>query len=44
MNKCTEIEERNRMGKPRDLFKKMVDIKRTFPASLGTIKDRNKRD
>ena len=32
------------MGKTRDLFKKMGDIKRTFPVSLGTIKDRNGMD
>ena len=38
---CTEIEEKNRMGKTRDLFKKMRDTKGTFHAKMGTIKDRN---
>ena len=41
---CKEIEENNRIGKTRDLFKKMGDIKRRFPASMGTIKDRNSKD
>ena len=36
-----EIEENNRMGKARDLFKNIRDIKRTFHAKMGTIKDRN---
>ena len=36
-----EIEENNRMGKTRDLFKKIRDTKRTFHAKMGTIKDRN---
>ena len=36
-----EIEEINRMGKPRDLFKKIKDIKGTFHAKMGSIKDRN---
>ena len=36
-----EIEENNRMGKTRDLFKKIRDIKGTFPAKMGSIKDRN---
>ena len=36
-----EIEENNRMGKTRDLFKKIRDTKGTFHAKLGTIKDRN---
>ena len=36
-----EIEENNRMGKTRDLFKKIRDIKGTFHAKMGTIKDRN---
>ena len=40
-NKCKEIEENNRMGNTRDLFKKMRDIKGTFHAMMGTIKDRN---
>ena len=41
---CKEIEENNRMGKTRDLFKKMRDTKRTFHAKKGTIKDRNGMD
>ena len=36
-----EIEENNRMGKTRDLFKKIRDTKGTFPAKMGTKKDRN---
>ena len=40
-NQCKEIEENNRMGKTRDLFKKIRDTKGTFCAKLGTIKDRN---
>ena len=39
-----EIEENNRMGKTRDLFKKIRDIKGIFPAKMGTIKDRNCMD
>ena len=39
-----EIEGNNRMGKTRDLFKKMRDTKRTFHAKMGTIKDRNGMD
>ena len=38
---CKEIEENNRMGKTRDLFKKMRDTKGTFHAKMGSIKDRN---
>ena len=38
---CKEVEENNRMGKTRDLFKKIGDIKRIFHARMGTIKDRN---
>ena len=38
---CKETEENNRMGKTRDLFKKITDIKGTFHAKKGTIKDRN---
>ena len=38
---CKEIEENNRMGKPRDLFKKIRDTKGTFHAKMGLIKDRN---
>ena len=43
-NQCKEIEENNRMGKNRDLFKKIRDTKETFHAKMGTIKDRNGRD
>ena len=43
-DQCKEIEENNRMGKTRDLFKKMRDTKGTFPAKMGTIKDRNCMD
>ena len=39
-----EIEENNRMGKTRDLFKKIRDTKGTFYAKMGSIKDRNGRD
>ena len=39
-----EIEENNRMGKTRDLFKKIRDTKGTFYAKIGTIKDRNSMD
>ena len=38
---CKEIEENSRMGKTRDLFKKIRDTNRTFHAKMGTIKDRN---
>ena len=38
---CKEIEENNRMGKTRDLFKKIRDTEGTFHAKMGTIKDRN---
>ena len=38
-DQCKEIEENNRMGKTRDLFKKMRDTKGTFHAKMGTIKD-----
>ena len=41
---CKEIEENNKMGKTRDLFKKIRDIKGTFHANMGTIKDRNGMD
>ena len=41
---CKEIEENNRMGKTRDLFKKLRDTKGTFHAKMGTIKDRNGTD
>ena len=40
-NQCKEIEENNRMGKTRDLFKKIRDTKGTFCAKMDTIKDRN---
>ena len=40
-DQCKEIEENNRMGKTRDLFKKIRDAKGTFHAKMGTIKDRN---
>ena len=40
-DKCKEIEENNRMGKTRDLFKKIRDTKGIFHAKMGTIKDRN---
>ena len=43
-NQCKEIEENNRMGKIRDLFKKIGDTKATFHAKMGSIKDRNGRD
>ena len=39
-----KIEENNRMGKTRDLFKKIRDVKGTFHAKMGSIKDRNGRD
>ena len=42
--KCKEMEENNRMGKTRDLFKKIRDTKRIFHAKMGTIKDRNGMD
>ena len=41
---CKEIEENNRMGKTRDLFKKIKDNKGKFHAKMGTIKDRNSMD
>ena len=41
---CKEIEENNRMGKSRDLFKKIRDSKGTFYAKIGTIKERNRMD
>ena len=43
-NQCKQIEENNRMGKTRDLFKKIRDAKGTFHAKMGTIKDRNGMD
>ena len=41
---CKEIEENNRMGKARELFKKIKDTKGTFHAKMGSIKDRNGMD
>ena len=41
---CKEIEENNRRGKTGNLFKKVGDIKGTFPAKMGIIKDRNSVD
>ena len=41
---CKEIEGNNRMGKTRDFFKKIRDIKGLFPAKMGTIKDRKCKD
>ena len=41
---CKEIEENNRMGKTRDLFKKIRDTKGTFHAKMGSINDKNGRD
>ena len=43
-DQCKEIEENNRMGKTRDLFKKIRDNKGTFHAKIGSIKDRNCMD
>ena len=43
-DQCKEIEENNRMGKTRDLFKKIRDAKGTFHAEMGSIKDRNGMD
>ena len=43
-DQCKEIEENNRMGKTRDLFKKIRDTKGTFHAKMATIKDRNGMD
>ena len=43
-DQCKETQENNRMGKTRDLFKKLRDIKGTFHAMMGTIKDRNGMD
>ena len=43
-NQCKEIEENNRMGKTRDLFKKIRDTKGTFHANMGSIKNRNGMD
>ena len=43
-DQCKEIEENNRMGKTRDLFKKIRDTKGPFHAKMGSIKDRNGKD
>ena len=43
-DECKETEENNRMGKTRDLFKKIRDIKRIFQAKMGTINERNGMD
>ena len=43
-NQCKEIEENNRIGKTRDLFKKIRDTMGTWNAKMGTIKDRNAMD
>ena len=43
-DQCKEIEENNRMGNTRDLFKKIRDTKETFHAKMGLIKDRNGMD
>ena len=43
-DQCKEIEENNRMGKTRDIFKIIRDTKGTFHAKMGTIKDRNYMD
>ena len=43
-DQCKEIERNNRMGKTRDLFKKIRDTKETFHTKMGTIKDRNGMD
>ena len=43
-DQCKEIEENNRMGKTRDLFKKIRDTSGTFHAKMGIIKDRNAMD
>ena len=43
-DQCKEIQEKNRMGNSRNLFKKIRDTKGTFPAKMGSIKDRNGMD
>ena len=43
-DQCKEIEENNRMGKSRDLFKQIRDTNGTFHAKMGSIKDRNGMD
>ena len=44
LDQCKKIEENNRMGKTRDLFKKIRDTKETFHEKMGLIKDRNRMD
>ena len=44
VNQCKEMEENNRMGKTRELFKKIRDTNGTFHAKMGSIKDRNGMD
>ena len=43
-DQCKEIEENNRMGKTRNLFKKIRDTKGTFQAKMGTVEDRKSKD
>ena len=43
-DQCKEIDENNRLGKTRDLFKKIRDTKGTVRTKMGSIKDRNRRD
>ena len=43
-DQCKEIDENNRMGKTRDIFKRIRDTKETFHAKMGSIKDRNGMD
>ena len=43
-NRCKEVEENNRMGKTRDLFKKIRNTREIFHAKMGSIKDRNGMD
>ena len=43
-DQCKEMEENNRMGKTRNLFKKIRDTKETFHAKMGAIRDRNGKD
>ena len=43
-DQCKEVEENNRVGKTRDLFKKITDTKGTFHAKMGSITDKNGRD
>ena len=43
-DQCKEVEENNKMGKTRDIFKKLRDTKGTFHAKMGTVKERNGMD